>query len=285
MVYVTHAQPSGLEQARIFLTKRVIRVVPVYWFYTALIVSLLLMVPYAFRDTRFELMNVLKSFLFLPQRSLPVLALGWTLNYEMYFYLLFGVFLLLPRKALLPGLSALFSACSLFGIVYHPRSAALRQITNPILIEFLLGMIIAYLYLGGRTLARGMAWAALLMGIALIGVSLFWKLSEQRLIYWGLPAALIVLGALSLERNAYSFAGILARLGDSSYSLYLSHAFTLNAVGRLLGILGLSGYLYNLFLMCIAYAACAIVAMLSFRVIEQGSSRYLSKKWLGRNSA
>jgi len=243
-------------------------------------VFLLLVVPGAFRDTRFEVMNVLKSFLFLPQRSLPVLALGWTLNYEMYFYLVFSAFLLLPRRALLPGLSALFIACSLYGIVYQPRSGLLRQITNPILIEFLLGVIIAHFYLKGRSLARGTAWAALLVGVASIGLSLFWKPGEQRLIYWGLPGALIVLGALSLERKAYSFSGIFSRLGDSSYSLYLSHAFTLNAVGRLLGTFGWSGYAYNVLLIGIAYGACVLVAMLSFRMIEQSSSRYLTLKWL-----
>ena len=51
-------------------------------------------------------------------------------------------------------------------------------------------------------------------------------------------------------------------------------------MGRLLGTFGWSGYAYNVLLIGIAYGVCVLVAMLSFRMIEQSSSRYLTLKWL-----
>jgi peptidoglycan/LPS O-acetylase OafA/YrhL len=100
----------------------------------------------------------------------------------------------------------------------------------------------------------------------------------HRLFYWGIPSFLIVWGALSLEHRGVSFKGVLSSLGDSSYSLYLSHIFVLFLVGKVWAWAGFSGYLGNVTLMVVGYGACLLVGMLSFKLVEQSSLNYLSEK-------
>jgi exopolysaccharide production protein ExoZ len=280
MVYVTHNKPSSVAYFKEFLTKRIIRVVPVYWFYTFVMVFLLLVVPQAFMDTTFDLMRIVKSFFFIPQDQLPIHSIGWTLNFEMYFYLVFALFLLLPRKALLPGISVLFVTLSILGRFLESDSPVFRQISDPIVIEFLFGMVIGHFYVRDKYLPKGLAWTCTLVGVSLFVLSFFVKWGGHRLMYWGVPGGLLVLGASSLERNAYPFSGIVSGLGNSSYSLYLSHPFTLFGFGKVLVVFGLSGYLYNALLIILAYVASVIVGIVSYRIIERTSSKFLTRRFV-----
>src|SRR5229473_1548571 len=80
-----------------FIRQRVIRVVPLYWLTTLLMLGCAVVVPTAFKTLQFSPAAVAKSLLFVPYDSLsfpghawPVLVPGWTLNYEMFFYGLFA---------------------------------------------------------------------------------------------------------------------------------------------------------------------------------------------------
>ena len=285
MVYVTHNKPSGPAYSREFFTKRIIRVVPVYWFYTFVLVCLLLVVPQAFMDTEFDLMRTVKSLFFIPQDQLPIHSIGWTLNFEMYFYLLFALFLLLPRRSLLPGFSILFFALVILGRMVAFNSPVLRQITDPIVIEFLIGMYIGWFLVRDKYLPTGMAWACTLAGVSLLVLSFFVRWGGHRLMFWGIPGGLIVLGALSLERNAIPFSGGISKLGDSSYSLYLSHPFIVFGVGKILAVLGLAGYLYNASLIMLAFVISVVVGIMSYNTIERPSSKRLARRYVRRQFA
>jgi hypothetical protein len=100
MAPVTHGLPPGVRSARSFMAARFARVVPLYWIPTALFIALVAFVPGvpdAFDHARVSAWHTLSSFLFLPSISwtgiaAPVLGVGWTLNYEMWFYAVFAVF-------------------------------------------------------------------------------------------------------------------------------------------------------------------------------------------------
>ena len=95
--------------------------------------------------------HTIASFLYIPTSSIfPVLAVGWTLNYEMYFYLIFGLVLFLQGKYQIPVLAAWLSGSVILGSFYHGDNALINQTTNPLLIEFLLGVIVARLFLAGK---------------------------------------------------------------------------------------------------------------------------------------
>ena len=109
--------------------------------------------------------------------------------------------------------------------------------TNPLVLEFLLGCALGFAFQKGVTLP---AWSSVLLIVAgalglffagrFQGVTSF--LQQDRVILFGIPAFCIVTGAVFLEK-AYSFKipASLLLIGDSSYSLYLSHQYVLEAAG------------------------------------------------------
>ena len=89
----------------IFIAKRLWRIVPLYWFITLVYVILLLLAPYLLPSGTLDFGYIIKSFLFIPSYGpkfpdliWPLVIPGWSLNYEMYFYALFAIALLLSAK-------------------------------------------------------------------------------------------------------------------------------------------------------------------------------------------
>ncbi len=79
-----------------FLLKRLIRIVPLYWAATLAVFLIALLIPSLLNNTSANLVHLIKSLLFVPfdkngTGHQPLLTIGWTLNFEMYFYLLFAV--------------------------------------------------------------------------------------------------------------------------------------------------------------------------------------------------
>jgi exopolysaccharide production protein ExoZ len=174
----------------------------------------------------------------------PVYTLGWTLNYEMFFYLVFGLSLVLARPALRLGLFAgLFVLLALAGWMTGPRGAILSTYTNPILLEFLAGVALAALGPWLMRSAVSLGLAALLVAAAWLVFVVLSEAPPGRLVAFGMPAAVIVAGALMLEPIArLRTSRIALLLGDASYSIYLAHPFAqrvwLLAVGLLVPDLG-----------------------------------------------
>lgn len=210
-----------------FLSRRLRRVVPLYAFFTTLMVALLLVTPGALKDTGLDPAQILSSYLFLPYergdgRIAPVLSLGWTLNYEVFFYVVLALCLALPRP-LLTCCIALAAFCHIAPLL--PPVTAVRFYGDPLVLEFIFGVILARLWQCGfvRPSAR-LALAALVLGLALMTV--LHQSTLPRVLAAGLPATLIVgAGTLLAPRGPLPFQA----LGDASYALYLSHRFVLRA--------------------------------------------------------
>ena len=221
-----------------FLWRRIVRLVPLYWLFTAAMVLAMVVVPGQLAHTQVQPTHVLASFLFVPWLDStalphPILGLGWTLNYEMFFYLVFSFALLLPRRVGLTAIIALFIVFAVIDPLIDPRWVQARFWTDPIIIEFLFGIGLAVLARRGLTLPRPAAWAALALG--LLGLALAPTPANEsdllRPFAEGIPAALMVAGAASLTFRRLSRGGRWLVLGgDASYALYLSHPFTINVM-------------------------------------------------------
>ena len=92
-----------------FLTNRIVRIVPLYWLLTLTVAAACLIAPSLFRGVVLAPEHVVKSLFFIPDfypgmptHIWPLLLPGWTLNYEMIFYVVFAVALLLPRHLMIP---------------------------------------------------------------------------------------------------------------------------------------------------------------------------------------
>jgi exopolysaccharide production protein ExoZ len=211
---------------------RLARVAPLYWIATVLMAL----------HQRAPLLSVVKSVLFWPYfgdvgHIWPVMVVGWTINYEIAFYALIGVVLLLPRRPGLLTIAATLCLLSLLHPLVSAYDAPLLTYTNPIILEFLAGIGLAELRLRDRLPSPQVA--ILLFGLALLG---YWwptvtSLPEgwHRLLVWGLPSLMIATGALACEAGgpAIRVPGLKV-LGDASYSIYLSHPFIIESVIRAL---------------------------------------------------
>ena len=145
--------------ARAFIVRRFLRIAPLYYLATLLVVAMAALLSGAVSG-EMSPSHVISSLLFLPHANLdgtmvPLLKLGWTLNFEVYFYTLFAIALLMPRRT---GLAAL--TLSLTGVVaaatlWPGRSLLLDFWGNSIVFEFLGGIVIAVLYAAACAIGSG----------------------------------------------------------------------------------------------------------------------------------
>ncbi|MHC6225026.1 acyltransferase family protein [Pseudomonas sp. X10] len=254
-----------------FLLNRVLRIVPAYWFYTALMGLLLLSASQWMPHQTIEWQHFLFSLLFIPAQNpggygmYPTLNVGWTLNFEMFFYLLFSlVFLVRQRHHLWLVTAALLLASevlSRFGLLSHFYG-------NNIIYEFLLGIVIGVLYRRGLII-EGL-WLPLAV-LAAASYAIYHLDASARLLHWGLPSAMIVLACVSLEPY---FKGnrALKALGDCSYSVYLIHVLVLWSAWLASQRLKLNPY--AVFALCVPLIGVA--SWFSYLWLERGMYRRLS---------
>jgi exopolysaccharide production protein ExoZ len=268
-----------------FWRRRIVRIVPLYWLLTLLMVAVALVAPGLFKTLKIAPATLVQSLLFIPHFSQsfpgivwPLLVPGWTLNFEMFFYAVFGLALLLPeRKRLLP-LVAFFVLLTAIGLAFGPfASAAAQTYTHPMVLEFAAGASIAAWWLSGRwRLPSASSWLLIGAGAALL------VLRDQEPFGTSMQivgAALVVIGALD-ARFAVWRSPLLLALGDSSYSIYLTHIFTLGALrvvwGRLLP--APPSLASTLVFMAISLVVCAAVGWLVFRWVETPLLRRLNRR-------
>jgi exopolysaccharide production protein ExoZ len=238
-----------------FVVRRIIRIVPLYWLLTIIIVGIDFWRPSLFRTTQVDFKSVIFSLLFIPYQNgghhgdvVPILVPGWSLNFEMFFYAIFAVVLFcrsLSRRVLINGL--IFLAL----IVVHyswlaGSDGVLAFLTSGRIAEFWFGMLIAQLYVKRAFVGqRAAPWCAALVAATALLVfhqsdTVFDTPDVDGLLFTMLPAGIVVLSVVALEQlRAVPKWGFLVKLGDASYSIYLSHILLLGACRALWRALGL----------------------------------------------
>ncbi|WP_343517859.1 acyltransferase [Sphingomonas sp.] len=266
-----------------FYYRRIIRIVPLYWALTSVVVAMLVLAPSLVRSGKLDWAHVAASYFFVPMAHpvattsmFPVLVPGWTLNYEMFFYLVFGLALLLPRAMRLAALSVAFGVLAA-GYFVVPRGATAASFyTDPIILEFLLGIVLGALCGRGAKLP---GWSAALLIVAGVALILF-RFEAHRFLRDGIGAAMIVYGAVLFEMGRpVRRRPALMLLGDASYSLYLSHALVLSALfqvmARIVPVATIPGaVVYVLGAIVVSFA----IAILLYRYVEKPALRYLKRR-------
>ncbi len=250
MLYVHYDHFQRPRSPQRFMLKRIIRIVPIYWILTTLGIFLLVVAPSLFTyHTHADFMWFLTSYLFIPWQpelgpASPVLGVGWTLNYEMYFYLIFAIALIFPRARAVVAITIMFALSVAIGMVLHPQAPWPMLLTNWLLLEFLCGLLIAYALRRAHLRPnRILCFGAIALGLFVIALTSMRTPDDgwQRFVLWGLPAALILFGAAALRvRRANA---TLLMLGDASYSIYLFQVFALPGIAVLFRLLRLQAFL------------------------------------------
>lgn len=244
MVFITANHSGGFNETMRFWVKRIIRIAPLYWTITTFVVLLSILAP-GVTEYQATLSHVLASYFFIPWQDsrgipTPALGVGWTLNFEMFFYFAFGIILCLPRRMLITALLAWALASVTIGLIFEFSSPIGGMVTNQRLIEFACGALIGWLWLRQKVIPKEVAMISVVVGFCLIGANVF-EPQLPVILKYGVPAALLVIGAVSLETHqVFSFsARFPLSLGDYSYSLYLTHPIILAATGKTIDSLAL----------------------------------------------
>lgn len=285
IMFHVHHDDFGKGRSWTFMTKRVVRIAPIYWILTTVALLILVFLPNLFTKVRgFDALWVAGSYLFFPVAyppalDTPLLQVGWTLNYEAYFYVILALCLALDRTKAVIAISSLFVGSVILGELVAFRHPWPQLLTSWLLLEFLLGGFIALIQHAFGDRWRGLHMAGLALGMLLLVASFPSGNHEdalERFIVWGIPAVLIVNGVCRLDREVKGWLGRLAvTLGDASYSIYLVQVFTLPAAALALNKSGLMSTAPADMSVFFLTVSTATVGWLTWRIVERPSTRWL----------
>ena len=203
---------------REFFLHRAQRIVPLYW-----IATLAMMMQVQGQWTL-----KIYSLFFIPMMNpkvdmmQPILEPGWTLNYEMFFYALFALSLFSREKYRFLAITLVMGCLVAVGVATE-SSATLEFFCRPIILEFIAGMAIAKF---------GLRLPIVALPAGLLAMILLQPVMADRLFTLGVPAILIVSGALSAEKRLPDWT-LAHLLGSASYAIYLFHLLILGMIVKI----------------------------------------------------
>lgn len=279
MVYASgplFAQPDG---GRIFLARRASRIVPLYWGATTLFLLLMAVASSSVQATAPNAIEILKSYLFIPylhpgdEIMQPVYKLGWTLNYEMFFYVVFAAAIMAPRRAAVGAVLIFFSCLVALGAWLKPTPGPLAFWTDPIILEFAMGALIGALYSEGKRLSPLAGRALILLGVCgVVTAEIFSSDDHGPLrLYWALPAVAIIAGAAFIERPQTNSPAtrVMIALGDASYAIYLLHPFVMRGLRMIWDRTGAGAASHPAIYILVGLALIIIMSLIVYRLFEK----------------
>ncbi len=289
MMLVTMDKKGSASLSWNFLYARVTRIYPLWWACFGALLIFWFIAPELVYGGKHTDPPILKDFFLIIHDSSPLLETGWTLRHELYFYVVFGAMLFFPINLsmrlvtlafwlgviVLANLVLTLDAGTLLGLAVHPMT-----------LEFIGGAFAAWIWhktkgaFGFSALLLGLTWFFLGGAVMLIqpdpgitGTSPFID-DWFRVLTMGPSAILIVYGAAALElKNKIKAEGLFVSIGDWSYSLYLTHMLTLNALGIIWGRMAHPSLYDNLIALPAIIVICIAVSWISYRVVERPSLR------------
>ncbi|XGV94851.1 MAG: glycosyltransferase [Leptolyngbya sp. BL-A-14] len=294
--FVHQADIGRRDRLQPFLLKRLIRIYPLYWLVTLVILPIYFLIPETGSGHERDLSVIIKSLLLIPQQHFPILIVGWSLSHEMLFYLLFALAIFLPTRYSLRLLAGWLSGTLIFflsqlsSLVNLEQYGFIQFIFNPHNLEFASGCLVASLVL--RKSFKEEKIFFLLVGTTLFlffGIAQATQsLSINPILAYGIPSALIVLGAASfdLTRSRHQANNRLLKfftsLGDASYSIYLTHYLCLSLLLKFIvatHLLLIAGYTTTIGLLLTIPIG---VGYLTYKWLEQPMTTGLRQMILGK---
>jgi len=262
-----------------FLIKRAIRVFPLYYIFT-----ILFTVKMAASGDAWSISELLLSLLFVPYQNTdglmqPIYSLGWSLNYEIYFYIIFSFSLVFSKRigviVTCIGIVSIMTISRNFG-QFAPNGDALDWKAfygSQVVLFFLVGMIIA---LVPNKIMFGSA-VCFLIGVCLLALGI---LSGNDAILAVCCVAAVLFASIERPTEVRSpLAHWMEVAGGASYSIYLTHSFVLGplvALGIKVGLMpGMAAWIYAVF----SIFACAFIGIFAFVLIEKPTLAFLRTRW------
>lgn len=288
IMFSTHKSAEG------FLRKRLIRILPLYYFMTAGTFLLLLLFPGMFQQTKADPVFLVKSLLFIPFDIgggvlQPLMRIGWTVNCEMLFYLLFLIAMHISHRYRGLVCSAFLGLIVLLEQLLPLEWDVLTFYGNPVMLEFVLGIIVYYVIWAIYESHRSKPLPGFLLPLAataFVGIFVLLLASYhhinvlgfRRLFFWGLPAAVLVLCSfvvgLFLKMPRFSVT-----LGNMSYSLYLIHYYPVMLLDR--KVFDFSACTaFSLFGVAVSLVLCLAASYAVWILVEKKLTGWLRKRFM-----
>lgn len=243
----------GIPAAKDFMLRRIIRIVPAYYISSLFrLIILALGAQFIFPlKTVIKTLTIIPLFDYGPNHWPNLLGLGWTLSFEFLFYILYVILIALAVKKKDLCLVLIVVSLFLLGILFPAQQLQWLFVTNPMVLEFAFGVMIAMVYKSSRHIPRLLSGLLIALGMVSIFLLVFYdygliweaaqilagKLVLQRVVLWGIPSALLVAGSIWMEKTRAVVLPenkLLAFLGDASYSIYLAHPICFALMGAVI---------------------------------------------------
>lgn len=295
MVVVTG---EGRFSAIGFLRRRFIRIVPMYWGATLLAAALALLAPHLFKTTVYDTGQLLSSLLFIPFYNPasggihPLYKLGWTLNYEVFFYVCFALLAFLGARARVIWLTVAFTALAALGALLQPQAAIPQFYTSFMPLAFCAGAWLGLATLSGQAGALSRAGVAVALVLAMLGLAEGFAVDRGSFVEDGFAfagfvvfATVLVLLAVRFERSLPRVA-LLEQIGDASYSIYLVHIYEVAVLAGLAFTLLNPADIWADYVVALASIIGGTVAgLLVYRFVERPVLRLANALFGGRRPA
>lgn len=288
---------SNKQSPSLFAISRVSRIVPIYWLLTTLLLILIFIAPQLVHESTVSnanATNYLKSLLFIPYYGAvgikPILLLGWTLNYEMLFYLLVWISLLFSRHPLTLAsilLVALYFISSFAGEI----GVAGEFFGSQLIFEFILGAFAFKLYKSSflKRIHRLILFLVAVASYVFMAYVESRGFAQSQLLFFGIPSFLLVLSFVGLEdclskTSDSVVVSFFVSMGDASYSTYLTHWYVVVACRKILSErLDLYEF-YSPIGIVLTVSACLFVGQITYkwadRPMNTAVKKFLTRKFL-----
>ncbi|MFC0694786.1 acyltransferase family protein [Paraburkholderia humisilvae] len=235
------ALSAGTITLREFVVSRVARIVPLYWLMTLVVFCGAIVRPDLFNSTTANVVELFKSLFFIPYTKesgqlFPMLFVGWTLNYEILFYVVTAVALLLMRERRFAFIALALGTLYFAALAAHSSFALGRFLAEDRVLEFPIGFVTWYVWKRGVRVPATLALPGALAMYVLMTYAEWALPGSSPLVRNGVPTFTLLMCALSLEESIRDNRATraLMYIGDASYATYLSHPFVVESMRKLL---------------------------------------------------
>jgi len=276
---VTSCNASPLK----FIYSRVTRIYPVYWFYSLIVLAVFLIAPQMVNSSSDVKPVLWKSFLLFPDYPTPLLAVGWTLIHEIYFYIVFSLILFSGsiNKIKILTWGIIIAVIRNYALLDSPF---LNIMTHPLTIEFICGVFVGLCVKNG---AKEFSSLSLILGVVGLVVAFCYFDPEYfsdidswvRVLVLSAVFSSIIYGITTChqkEKHGLVYK-LLLNVGDASYSLYLSHVLVISAFGRVFYMLPFHNYIFEIIFVISSVISANIIGVLSYKYLERPVLTFFKK--------
>lgn len=283
MVYVTAGKSLTFSQ---FIIPRFARLIPLYWLFTSLMLTILILAPKLFYSSKLDIWHVAASYTLVPyphpftglQR--PLLVWGWILNLLIPISAVYALFLRFSVRTRVFFVGVVLVSVVVLNQFGRDRFGLINFYGSAITLEFLFGMAVGVFYLEFGPIKPLYASALLVMGLAILAVGIKLHVSEgsDRVWYWGISSVCLLAGSISIEKGlGWINFRILNHMGDASYSTILTQFFSLGLANYIINATYLSAILGEAGSQILFFVSVLTVGSLTYIYIERPWVKFIRR--------